>query len=307
MEEIPVEKLRLIRYSEDDVRFAIQLQGSINDAQSAVRGFARRTETDGVGPEGFTGDARPPVSTPTIFNKGGDIRKEAFIKGVDGQPRRIERRVTQSDISKFIGREPSPFVKRRESTLLKDKFRAESRGARRAFYTTKRSIKEVQQEAIEYAKLMLPTKERGKLISAIRDAQGEKGLRRAIQQTNKVVENMNRRDWIQDIRKSVEKLHIVVFDEPVDFVEERGNFLHFIDDDEARMAPEPVTQIRRAGGICCVDIGVEEVNHRCIRQVISDPVRFADFPRSPEECRPISREIQLKYSPDNFSHDTILS
>jgi len=134
------------------------------------------------------------------IGKPARVIEQKLIIRVDGQP----QRVTRSDIDKMIKGEPSPFIKRREATLLKERFRAESRGARRAFSTTKRTIKEVQSEAIEYIKTMLPVSERGKLLSAVKNAQDEKGLRRAIDQTNNAVERMNRRDWIVDI-KSVRK------------------------------------------------------------------------------------------------------
>ena len=108
-------------------------------------------------------------------------------------------------------------------------------------------------------------------------------------------------------RSCEEKLYIVVLDEPLDFIEERGNFLHFIDHHEARMVPEPVTKMCGAGCIYCEDIGVEEVNHRRIRKMMSDPVGFPDLPRTPEECRSVPWEVQLKHPPDNFTHDLILS
>lgn len=134
----------------------------------------------------------------------------------DGQPVRITEitpKAKKPTRKQILGESDPKMLNIKESTGLAKRLESEARGARRAFFTTKRSIKEVQKEFIEYVKEVLPKAERGRLLNAAMKAQDGRSLQRSIDTANRVVEQVNRKGWTDTIKEiSREKLEDVPLD-----------------------------------------------------------------------------------------------
>ena len=194
--EFDLSKLKIKEVADDAEFFRHIPSGDVADASVEYRLL------------GFDGVRNKTTGTTAIYNTENLRPKAAAQPRVDELTEQTARAAADATgggrpgvtAAKVLGQEPTPFVKMREKTLLAYKLNAESRGARKAFFTTKRSIKEAQDDLIDYAKLTLGPKERGKVLSILKSTQDQKSLKRAIGKVNDLVVQMNRREQIADVK-----------------------------------------------------------------------------------------------------------
>ena len=100
-------------------------------------------------------------------------------------------------------------------------------------------------------------------------------------------------------RAADNEAELLVFDEPVDFVERLGNLLFFIKDDwilqafvlfRQQLFPEekgPLGELEKK-------IGFEEIEDQAVGELLLQESRFSRFPRSPKERRLVGRELDFQ-------------
>lgn len=99
----------------------------------------------------------------------------------------------------------------------------------------------------------------------------------------------------------------VVFQQPVDFIQQERKFLNFVDGDQAWAAAEAFPKQSRSRRVFREGIGLKKIDDQRGLENLRKPSTFPDFPRPPKESRFPRGKGEVQESPDNFPHRVILS
>jgi len=126
-----------------------------------------------------------------------ELIKKATVKG-DASLQQV--------ISKSVRGELAPFIKRRETTLLKEKIRNIARGAREGRVSTKVAIKKVQNtlvEAIDSPGISL--REKGKFLRTIKNIQTESQLKKKLPVIEERIVEAEKRELLGEIKEELKE------------------------------------------------------------------------------------------------------
>jgi len=118
---------------------------------------------------------------------------------------RVEREITPPSVRRLLDETPPTRITRQETTLLKDRLRNISRGAREGSIATREQIRQTQQELTDIVKAFLPAEEQGKFLTTIRNIQTPEQLQRAIPDIERRISTILDRRDIARLRNQIQK------------------------------------------------------------------------------------------------------
>lgn len=156
-------------------------------------------------------------ATPIVIDQKGEVLDgyNRLLQAVQNENTTISAYVaikgkSSPSSNKVLGKTPAPFIKKRETTLLKERIRNVARGFREGRRFTKAEIQTVQNELIDVIESSeLDLNDRAKFTRAVKNVQTPEQLAKALPQIQERIEGLetqsSRRKLIARIKKTLKK------------------------------------------------------------------------------------------------------
>ena len=164
-------------------------------------------------------------------------------------------------VDKIMGEKPSPYIRKRETTLLKDKIRNLARGNREGRQYSKKEIKANQTEILKLLKdSELSAKDKAKFIPAIKNVQTneqlEKALPKILERIDALEETMKKKVATKAIAKTFKQIKPVM---------QSGKKV-------GKMSPTIQTRMEKIKDIIKMDVGMTEARIGEILSNVQSPL-----------------------------------
>lgn len=130
-----------------------------------------------------------------------------LIKEVEKINRPATIAETKGAVKKITG-EPSPFVRKREMTLLKDRIKNFARGVKEGRRDVIAEIADVKKQLTQYVNTFLPSESRFKMIADIKNITKQEQLADALKKVDKIVGELEVKEVAREIKKDLSKVDL---------------------------------------------------------------------------------------------------